>query len=73
MWVYRLLLLRNVSVTSWLFYESYMNLMAFVFQEHNFIIQKWLLFLFEVSEGRPRVEDLAASFQWSCMDARVRL
>ena len=37
-----------------------MNLTAFVSQEQHFIIQKWSLFLFEVSESRPRVEDLAA-------------
>ena len=37
-----------------------MNLTAFVSQEHDFIIQKWSLFLFEVSESRPRVEDLAS-------------
>ena len=47
-------------MTSWLFDESYMNLTAFVSQEHDFIIQKWSLFLFEVSESRPRVEDLAS-------------
>ena len=60
MWIYHLLFLSNVSVTSWLSYKSYMNIMAFVSQEHNFIIEKWSLFLFEVSESRPRVEDLAA-------------
>ena len=37
-----------------------MNLTAFVSQEQHFIIQKWSLFLFEVSESRPRVEDLAS-------------
>lgn len=35
MWIYHLLLLPSVSVTSWLSYESYMNHAAFASHSHN--------------------------------------